>query len=231
MSESVALMDRPLKERLVGACILVATVVIVVPELLSGPARRPPPAPADGNRRLVEIDLNTRQTTASVPTQDPQLASSGIDNEAAPAANLSEPRAATPSAAQAASAAQSSGAAQGRGAAQGSSAAPPSGVSMPLENASSGPTSMSRSTTELSARTAWSVQVGSFANRANAERLVHQLKSSGATAYLLSSGSGSRQRYRVRVGPLADRGAAERTVTRLKALGHAATVVAPGAAG
>jgi DedD protein len=98
----------------------------------------------------------------------------------------------------------------------------PSGASAataaPLEMAPSGPNS-------------WSVQVGSFVSRPNAERLVHQLKSSGASAYVLTRGSGAKLRYRVRVGPLADRAAAERTVTRLKAAGHAATVVAPGAVG
>ena len=38
-------MDRRVKERLIGASILVALIVLVVPELLSGPKPAPPPQP------------------------------------------------------------------------------------------------------------------------------------------------------------------------------------------
>ena len=69
------------------------------------------------------------------------------------------------------------------------------------------------------------MQLGSFANKANAEKLAHQLKAQGASVYVISSGSGASLRYRVRVGPLADREAAERTMAKLKAEGHAATIV------
>jgi cell division septation protein DedD len=73
------------------------------------------------------------------------------------------------------------------------------------------------------------VQLGSFANRANADNLVHQLKAQGFAVYVLSGGSGAATRHRVRVGPLADRNAAERTAAKLKALGHASSLVSPGA--
>jgi cell division protein FtsN len=71
------------------------------------------------------------------------------------------------------------------------------------------------------------VQLGSFASKANAERLVHQLQASGGSFYLVPGGSGSALRYRVRMGPLADRGAAERALAKLKAQGHSATIVTP----
>jgi cell division septation protein DedD len=71
------------------------------------------------------------------------------------------------------------------------------------------------------------VQLGSFASRANAEKLVHQLKAGGSPVYVISSGSGPSLRYRVRMGPMADRGAAERAMVKLKAAGHAATLVSP----
>ena len=59
-------------------------------------------------------------------------------------------------------------------------------------------------------RPAWAVQLGSFASRSNAEKLVHRLQgSAGSSVYVISSGSGSSLRFRVRMGPLADRGAAE----------------------
>ena len=76
----------------------------------------------------------------------------------------------------------------------------------------------------------WAVQLGSFASRANAERLIHQLQAHGGSSlYVSASGSGSSLRYRVRMGPMPDRGAAERAAARLRAGGHASTVVAPNA--
>jgi cell division protein FtsN len=72
------------------------------------------------------------------------------------------------------------------------------------------------------------VQLGSFANRANAENLVRQLKVQGLAASVSSGGSGPSVRFRVRMGPFADRETAERTAARLKALKHDSTIVAPG---
>ncbi len=76
-------------------------------------------------------------------------------------------------------------------------------------------------------RDSWSVQLGSFSSKANADKLVHQLKARGFSVYVIASGSGSSSRFKVRMGPWADRAAAEREVDKLKAAGHAATVVAP----
>jgi cell division septation protein DedD len=72
------------------------------------------------------------------------------------------------------------------------------------------------------------VQLGSFASKANAEKLVHQLEArAGSPLYVSASGGGPALRYRVRMGPLADRSAAERAAVKLRASGHAATIVAP----
>jgi DedD protein len=75
----------------------------------------------------------------------------------------------------------------------------------------------------------WSVQLGSFANRANAENLTRQLKGQGFSVFVLPGGSGSSARYRVRVGPLADRVSAERMAAKLKSLGHVGSLVSPAA--
>ncbi len=79
-------MDRPVKERLVGATILVALIVLIVPELLSGPkppaARRSsagPPAPT----RNVSVDLTTSKATP-VPQSAEPAASAATSGAAAP---------------------------------------------------------------------------------------------------------------------------------------------------
>jgi cell division protein FtsN len=71
------------------------------------------------------------------------------------------------------------------------------------------------------------VQLGSFASKENADRLMHRLQATGGSFYVVPGGSGSALRYRVRMGPLADRGAAERALAKLKAQGHSATIVTP----
>jgi len=73
----------------------------------------------------------------------------------------------------------------------------------------------------------WAVQLGSFASRANADKLVHQLKSRGFSVYVAQGGSGPSLRYRVRIGPMADRGAATQTIAKLKTAGQTASLVPP----
>jgi DedD protein len=183
-------MDRRVKERLIGASILVAIAVLVVPELLSGPKTGAlPPAPhaiTPEPIRNVTVDL---ATSKAPPTSDP------------------EPPAASPPQALPAP-----------GALGLSSEAPARKPATPVETPTPSPISTAH----------WAVQLGSFANRANADNLVHQLKAQGLTANVSSGGSGQSVRFRVRMGPFADRQAAERTAARLKSLKHDSTIVGPG---
>src|SRR3984957_1975706 len=67
MNTARPMMDRRLKERLVGATILVAVIVLVVPELLSGPKHSALPPLAAGlpttATRSVSVDLATNRAT------------------------------------------------------------------------------------------------------------------------------------------------------------------------
>jgi DedD protein len=193
-------MDRRVKERLVGASILVVIAVLVVPELLSGPKpAAPPPAPnaiAPEPIRNVTVDL--------APSKAP------APSEAEP------PVAAALTTAGAASGTVSGAPGGSRGPAASTAAA--AAAAAPVETRAPSPISVAR----------WAVQLGSFANRANADNFVHQLKAQGLTAYVSSGGSGPSLRYRVRIGPLANREAADRTASKLKSLGHVSTIVAPG---
>jgi DedD protein len=207
------MMERRVKERLIGASILVVLIVLVVPELLSGPKSTAPapralqlPAAASSDEpvRNVTVDLTTSKAPA---TADPETASEPASAASVPAPEAPMPVVPRP-------------------------AAPVQAVPTPAAVESSAPPPISKSGAahgEVSRAAAWAVQLGSFASRANADNLVRQVKAQGFAVYILSGGSGTATRHRVRVGPLADRDAAERTVAKLKALGHAASLVSPGA--
>jgi cell division protein FtsN len=112
-------------------------------------------------------------------------------------------------------------------------------TTMPLESAAPPPTSERSEAHRAAApvdsvagqphpsRGEWAVQLGSFASKANAEKLVRALSAKGHTATISAAGSGASLRYRVRMASLVDREAAERVLQRLKAQGQAATLVPP----
>jgi DedD protein len=224
------MMDRRLKERLVGATILVALIVLIVPELLSGPKRPGLPPLAAGlaaaPSRSVVVDLATSKAIA-----EPE---SGAVSQAAPA---EAPNAGVASAA--------SDAAEERAhpaIAEPTPASAPSVATLKAQNAAQAPletpASLPRSVSATprpaapmeplaTPRHGWALQLGSFASKANADRLVHRLQGSGGPFYVVPGGAGSALRYRVRMGPLTDRSTAERALARLKAQGHPATIVTP----
>jgi DedD protein len=255
-------MDRRVKERLVGATILVVLIVLIVPELLSGPKVRvtpvqPPPAagPAEAVRN-VTVDLATSKATPA-------------DNTPASAAPPADSTTATgaPASGDAASGSAASGDATAPGEAPIAESAPgeadagapaltsrlnrtkgnptiatlkaqqPAHAAEPeLESEPSTPKSAAQASKAGNANAAgpvgasnrhWAVQLGSFASRTNAERLVRQRKPHDASLYVSSSGKGTSLRYRVRIGPLADRDAAERMVAKLKREGQSASLVPP----
>jgi DedD protein len=194
-------MDRRVKERLIGASILVVLIVLVVPELLSGPKPTTQPQPvlpaaaaAEPNRTVL-VDLSTSKPAAAPEPEEP----------------VSQPAAAPAAAATPVSSPQTAPAA--------TAAAPPPARPASVESVSAPPIS--------SQRGAWSVQLGSFASRSNADNLTRQMKGQGFAAFVLEGGSGTSVRYRVRVGPLSDRESAERVAAKLKSLGHVSSLVAP----
>ena len=232
-------MDRRVKERLIGASILVALIVLVVPELLSGPKSAVPPAtlpttfPANAPEptRNVTLDLATSKAPANSevePAETQGSAASAVSaakgGEASPAAPApAPPTEGSPSAGSSSTAAPPTAA---PATAAPATAAPATGAPAtaapttlkPVETAAQSP---------ISAHANWAVQLGSFASRANADNLSRQLKGQGFSVYVLPGGSSTTVRYRVRVGPLADRDSAERMAARLKSIGHASSLVAP----
>jgi DedD protein len=253
-------MDRRVKERLVGASILVVLIVLIVPELLSGP---PGPAPAAVGPRLpvntpaepvrnVTVDL----ATSKAPEPDPAAAETAASSAQSPEARDADAASATASAAadpDASTGAQAAPPAEAPPAVSPRAEVPPAisrradtspadtphaavtpraAPSASLET--TGPAPISGSVTKQAmaakaakARRAWALQLGSFASRANADKLVHQLKAQGFPVYIVPGGSGPSLRYRVRVGPMVDRGSATQALAKLKSAGQGASLVPP----
>ena len=254
-------MDRRVKERLVGASILVALLVLIVPELLSGPA--PPPAspptpiwpgaaapgaaapgagaptagrPAEGTSptgrqaagtpgasvpeqgRTVTVDLATSKAPAQESVVD---AASAAREQSAP--ERAPTSAAEPPVLPAARA--SPAAAASRSTSLETPVPPPTSTPGGAKPAAGVP----GAALPAAAGRGWSVQLGSFASRDNADKLVRQWKGQGFPVYVSSVGAGRAERYRVRIGPLADHDGAAQTVGKLKSLGQAASIVKPGA--
>ena len=222
-------MDRRVKERLIGATILVALIVLVVPELLSGPKPTvgPPaatlPAATPEPIRNVTVDLSTSKPAANpdaeaapLPPASAAIAAPAVHEVVNPPASAASPAPPNPSphAAPNPVPANANANATANATAAGNPRARPAAV----ESAARSP---------ISATRAWSVQLGSFASRANADNLTRQLKGQGFSVFVAPGGSGSSTRYRVRVGPLPNRESAERMAVKLKTLGHASSLVSP----
>lgn len=219
----VPIVGTSVKERLTGAIILVALIVLLVPELLTGPIRSAPRAMASaaGEPPLRSYTITLGDETHSKPAE-PQGATPAVSPVPvplpAPAAaskddSVAADTAPAPDTAPAAAAAPVPAPA----AAHARSEAPP-----PAAHAAKPAASGSADTSTAGA--AWLVQLGSFASRSNAERLAQQLKGQGFAASV-SQGSSGRHLYRVRVGPVHDHGAATQLQAKLQAAGHSGSIV------
>jgi DedD protein len=72
----------------------------------------------------------------------------------------------------------------------------------------------------------WAVQLGSFSNKDNAEKLAADLRKQGYAAFLSEFTTDSGElRHRVRIGPQKDRDGAEEMARRLSSAGYEGQVV------
>ena len=209
-------MDQQAKHRLTGGVILVVLLVLLVPEMLTGPrpAPAPPPlAPDQAPLRSYTMDLGesahahepVAPSTAAPPVHEPVSAASAPASAPPPvsapsvAASTDEPP--PPPARAAAHPAPRH--LQPGAAAQAASEHAPAGHTTP-EHAAGG----------------WTVQVGTFLARENAVHLVATLKSHGFTAGIVEASSNGHKLYRVRVGNERERSGAQKLLLRLKAAGQ-----------
>jgi len=193
--------------------ILVALMVLLVPELLTGPIRSAPRAAAmaasaeEPPLRSYTINLadDTHSRSAAATASGPQQPTSL--SVAQPAAAESTPSPASSAAPRAPEAAP---------------AAPP--PVMPAKSGRASAVAASAGNSVAGDSGAWMVQLGSFASRTNAERLAGQVRAGGFKVSV-SQGSSGRRLYRVRVGPAHDREAATQLAVKLRAAGHSGSIV------
>jgi DedD protein len=206
------------KERLTGAIILVALIVLLVPELLTGPVRirSAPGAAATAASAHAEPPLRSYTLTLGAPPPP------GRDSPAATTA----PAPAQPVPSSHASSAQvppdisRQSPAPTPGDAPSAAQASPETGSGSLQAAKS-PAHPALQAGRSSGSTAgWVVQLGSFASRQNAERLAHSLAGRDFRMSVSPARAGSRVLWRVRAGPAHDRAGAAHLAARLRALGH-----------
>jgi DedD protein len=188
------MMERALKERIIGAAVLVVFVVLVVPIFLDGP---PGEEEIVTERVLLPGQDETRTQTVVLDRDRTEPVPAGTSNET-PAAAVEEPAEAV---------------------AQPVAAEPEDSepvvereepVPVPAPAQPQPETPPASSTTGM-----WAVQLGSFSNKANAEKLAADLRKQGYAAFLSQLDTSSGPLHRVRIGPQKDRDAAEAMAARL----------------
>jgi DedD protein len=216
-------MENALKARLIGATVLVAVAVLLIPELLSG--RKPAEqvtAQAEASRgtRTFTIELGATPGTsvvtegASKPAPAPVPPSEPVPQPASgPGVEAAVEAAGVESAARAAEPQQ-----------QPVSAGP--AAAEPRPEAVARPPAEPAPAQVIPARGGWAVQVGAFGSAEAANKLVGQLQSADFAAYVAPVSRSGKTLHRVRVGPVTARAGAEALVPALKARGLPATVVA-----
>jgi DedD protein len=189
------LMDRALKERVTGAVVLVVFAVLVVPVFLDGPS--------------TDAEIITESVT--LPGQnDQKRKSQTIVLER----DRSEP---VPTAATNVTAKETtqSGPEQGQVTVTRAASSPAKSEAKPADT----------KTPDVSPTGMWAVQLGSFSNQANAERLAADLRKKGYAAFLSQLDTESGKLHRVRIGPQKDRDSAEAIAAKLSSAGHKGQVV------
>ena len=185
------MMERALKERIIGAAALVLVVVLVVPVFLDGPPgegeivseRVPLPGQSEQENRTVVLD---RDRTEPVPAS--QLADTPPKSQ--PVVEQSDPE-----------------------------PEPIKTRPAPEPVAEEAPAEQQPAATSSSTGM-WAVQLGSFAKQENAEALAAKLRKQGHAAFLSQVMTSDGQRHRVRIGPQKDRATAEAVAASLKKAGH-----------
>ncbi len=204
------MMERALKERIIGAVVLHVFVVLVVPIFLDGPPDDAEivsqsvllPGQEEQKTQTVVLDRDRTEPvpTAAQPTPTPM------------AQTREEPAREKPAEERPAPVVQ-----------QREEAPPP--VPEPVKEPAKEPERAAPEPAAASTTGMWAVQLGSFSNKENAERLASDLRKQGYAAFISEVSTSSGRMHRVRIGPQKDRPSAEQMAGRLEKVGHKGKVV------
>ncbi|MDD2106983.1 SPOR domain-containing protein [Pseudomonas asiatica] len=200
----MAVLDKGIKQRMVGALVLVALAVIFLPMLFTREdemrqvrveAPQAPAMPSLPEVKVEPVAVPEPQAVAQEPQQPPVV----VDESTAPASAPSQPITPSP---------QTQPQAQVQPQPQPQPAKPQAPVAKVEPQPAAKPaTPAAPSKIDVNGLpVSWSIQLASLSNRAGAEKLQQTLRSQGYNAYIRSAGGMNR----VYVGPLIERAEAER---------------------
>jgi len=218
--------ERQLKERLIGAAVLVAIAVIMVPEMFSGPHSHSETAAnsasaSSGEIQTYRIELQSAHSSPA-PEVVQQPAPQPRDEVPAPVAESPVTDSSSGSSASAKSTSSESIVGLSSASSRGSNEPPRTQPDVKPK-----PAAAESSSNPVSAKPdgEWVVQVGSFGTEDKARDIVAKLKGQGFAAYSGKVTVSGKTLYRVRVGAATSRAAAESSAQKIKATYPAATVV------
>jgi DedD protein len=204
-------MDQGLKERLVGAAVLIAIAVWLIPWVLDGPEA--PLETGAGSLQLPAAEEPMPMRTQTLRLSDPEPPAERQTAVAPPA----EPVAAVVPPAEDESSEAAETPAETPAVAAARPEPEPEAVVATAPPAAKPPQRTPAAAPAPSGD--WIVQLGSFGEEANARRLAERSSTFGYKAEVSSYRSGGRTLYRVRVGPARSRAEADATASALKAHG------------
>jgi DedD protein len=197
-------MDPQLRQRLIGAAVLVSLAVLIIPAFLDQDRPRPSPVVARDMAPMPVYEFP--DSPAAIEPEDETLISDGLlppavgeaPLEPAPTGEVSEPP---------------------KNAA-GESSVPASAAVAQGQTEPSPPVLQ-----EATVKTGWIIQLGSFSSMANADSLRAKLIVEGFTALVLPLKGAGYTSYRVRVKAPGSRAEAERVAARLKQSGYVGIIL------
>ena len=223
-------MDRTLKERIIGAIVLVVVAILVVPVFLDGPpdageiVSEAVALPGQSGQEVKRVVLERDREDPVPATASPPPETRSPSPESPPAREASPPVVAdaTP---------QRQPPPETRSP---SPEPPPAREASPPVVADAKPQRQPPSDPKpapvkpaatASSTGMWAVQLGSFSNQQNAEKLAADLRKQGFAAFLSQLRTDKGPLHRVRIGPQKDRDTAEAMAARLQKAGQRGQVV------
>ncbi len=199
-----------IKQRLVGAVVLVAAAVVFLPMIFDGPR------PNDGGTRTVDLALPASEPAVQVDIDSGESVATGTAASGAPTAAEAKPGAdtvQTPPATKAPTA--------------GAATQPDQAIARSQPKSAATPKPEPVGESPLASKAGWAVQAGSFSDPDHAQALAKRLQKKGLSAFVQRYSGAGRTLYRVRVGPYPERIDAERQAPAVAAAAGGPTKVVP----